>query len=567
MDFKLPYVCPIGLRAVGFTPDAYSVNNDFPSPISKTLTIKPNPQVNRKSNHIKIMMQEIDISKSPTSTAVHSFSSLSSKTLSKISFYGENDNDNDMWFHGIESTAVSSFLVNCLPTSKTLGVSLVNLGSSAISSVDFSTAATFHQYRYQFVPGFACVGELLSTQEGETNINNMQKGDIIVGVNGCGFRRFAWDSSSLSSDEFIKRISNVTIPKEVLEGSNHAVVSKNEEEKYHEVDVPPYTQLLHKIRAVQTTRLECDPPLQLVVERHGWDTPCWAFHRFLQRHCNRDNESTAVMEALKDFQVHSQEWRPSFFPIDLLHPPLQRIFKSGAFLELYDKDGSGDGSSNDKDVIPCLHVDVAKLQSLLMNVDDCDTLDERKKEDEVTVKDLHQAVVIFLERALSSKTSQDPRQAKVNVLLDISGCPSILGWTASSSVSALKQLYRGILEPNYPECLNKLVIYPMNTSTPTTTKTASSYAGQLWHTALRSVVHSIVTDPNTREKIVFAGDNNHEEWADVVFENGVIHGGMNIGSIGHLSAALAHTFGDNVESLSYQSLLVPEPKIGELPFK
>jgi CRAL/TRIO domain len=74
----------------------------------------------------------------------------------------------------------------------------------------------------------------------------------------------------------------------------------------------------------------------------------------------------------------------------------------------------------------------------------------------ITTDDVVAAFVIFTERMLSKAI--DPRHPQTCQFIDLSGVSISSGFR----VDALKQIYN-TFEPNYPETLYKMVIYPVST--------------------------------------------------------------------------------------------------------
>jgi hypothetical protein len=75
---------------------------------------------------------------------------------------------------------------------------------------------------------------------------------------------------------------------------------------------------------------------------------------------------------------------------------------------------------------------------------------------EITAEDVVAAFVIFTERMLAK--AKDPRNPKTCQFIDLSG----VGITSGFRVETLKKIYK-VFEPNYPETLFKMVMYPVST--------------------------------------------------------------------------------------------------------
>ena len=188
-----------------------------------------------------------------------------------------------------------------------------------------------------------------------------------------------------------------------------------------------YHNMLAKLKAVKAAN--GDPPLILTLERHGWDSQANAWGRFLTA---RDK---MVPAAMMMFQQH-QAWRDTTFPISLKSPGLQQILKTKAVSEI--------------DLVidhypPTVYVEYAKLLEL-------------QAAGSITPDDVVNAFVIFTERMLSQ--GKDPRHPSTCQFIDLSG----VSVTSGFRVDTLKLIYH-TFEPNYPETLFKMVIYPVSSFT------------------------------------------------------------------------------------------------------
>ncbi|KAL7447807.1 hypothetical protein ACHAWC_000122, partial [Mediolabrus comicus] len=185
-----------------------------------------------------------------------------------------------------------------------------------------------------------------------------------------------------------------------------------------------YDQLLSKIRQIKSAR---DPnnPLILSFERYMWDSRVHSWSRFLS--ARKGN----VPEAMTMIQGH-ERWRNDFFPIDLTDPNLQRVLRAHAVSEV-------DIGEDDKAAV--VYIDFSKLQQMVGT-------------DENSLLNVVQAFVIYTETLLSR--SPDPRSPKTSQFIDLTGVNLKQGFR----VNLLKKLYR-TFEPNYPETLERMVLYPV----------------------------------------------------------------------------------------------------------
>ena len=276
-----------------------------------------------------------------------------------------------------------------------------------------------------FVPGFATVLRLL---DGDTMArrSGVQMGDVFVAVNGEGFRRFppeVEDPSDANLDEGEKVLKNTV----VKEGEG-------------------YAGLMGKIKAVKGAG-DPEQPLVLSLERYGWDEPPNAWERFLKA---RNGDVPAAM-AMR--QKH-EAWRNETFPMDLKNSAVRDILRSKSVSEL-------DFKGNDS--IPCVYVDYAKLQALSSD----------------SVDSVVQSFIAMTEVIL--KKSSDPRTPKASQFIDLSHV-TITGGMRSD---ILRKIY-GVFEPNYPETLHRMVMYPVSSIVRRTASIMLSFVNE--NTAAKFVI-------------------------------------------------------------------------------
>lgn len=271
-----------------------------------------------------------------------------------------------------------------------------------------------------FSPGYAQIAKLL---EGDTVARKagVKPGDVIVAVNGHGFRRFAPDYK----DDQATKISNVAAA--AGDGSSSAVVELD-----HKVvdSGEAYHALLAKIKSIKLAASDgSGDPLILSLERYGWDAPPNSWGRFLAA---REGN---VPEAMQMNQLHEQ-WKSTTFPINLQAPGLQKILRNKAVSEI-DVEGK-----SLHDFPPTVYVHYSKLLEL-------------QTAGEITADDVVSAFVIFTERMLNK--AKDPRFPRTCQFIDLTGVSISSGFR----VDTLRQIYN-TFEPNYPETLFKMVIYPVS---------------------------------------------------------------------------------------------------------
>jgi len=270
-----------------------------------------------------------------------------------------------------------------------------------------------------FSPGFAQIGRLL---EGATVARKcgVNVGDCIVAVNGSGFRRFTAD---FKEDEL-----------ENISGDAHM---SNDNNVVHAGQGEAYLALLSRIKSIKSMG---NPPLALSLERYGWDAKVNSWPRFLEA---RDGD---VPKAMKMMQEHEQ-WATGTFPVDLTRDGVQEVLRLKAVAEI-DLD-------NMENSIPTVYVNFSKLQSV----------------DSISPDDVCKAFIIFTEMMLAR--GKDPRNPKAHQFIDLSGVTITSGFR----VDMLKKIYN-IFEPNYPETLSKMVMYPVSNMLAKTARTLLNFVNE-----------------------------------------------------------------------------------------
>lgn len=260
-----------------------------------------------------------------------------------------------------------------------------------------------------FSPGFAQIGRLL---EGDTvaRKSGVEVGDIIVAVNGSGFRRFA---SDFDESEVVNLSKDCHIP--------------NDNNVLHLGRGEAYDALLTKIKTIKSAG---SPPLVLSLERYTWDAKVNSWPRFLKA---RDGDVPAAMKMLQDHE----NWKTQNLPMDLTRDGLQEVLRLKAVAEV-------DVNQN-RDVPPAVYVNFAKLQSI----------------ETISFDDVCKAFVIYTEMMLAR--SKDPRRPQINQFIDMTDVSVSSGFRAE----LIRKIYE-IFEANYPECLGVMVMHPVSTVLATT---------------------------------------------------------------------------------------------------
>merc|ERR1719464_453866 len=179
-----------------------------------------------------------------------------------------------------------------------------------------------------FSPGFAQIGRLI---DGETvgRKSGVEVGDVIVAVNGSGFRRFAPDF-----DE--KDVTNLSEDSHIPNDNSVLHLGRGE----------AYDALLTKIKTIKSAG---SPPLVLSLERYNWDAKVNSWPRFLEA---RDGDVPAAMKMLQDHE----NWKTQNLPMDLTRDGLQEVLRLKAVAEI-------DVGERSKQA-PAFYVNFAKLQAL-----------------------------------------------------------------------------------------------------------------------------------------------------------------------------------------------------------
>lgn len=141
---------------------------------------------------------------------------------------------------------------------------------------------------------------------------------------------------------------------------------------------------------------------------------------------------------MKMLQDH-ENWKTQNLPMDLTRDGLQEVMRLKAVAEV-------DVGEN-KDLPPTVYVNFSKLVTM----------------DSVNIDDVCKAFVIFTELMLVR--SKDPRNPQVNQFIDLTG----VGVSSGFRTELIRKIYE-VFESNYPECLGKMVMYPVSTVLGTTVR-------------------------------------------------------------------------------------------------
>lgn len=265
------------------------------------------------------------------------------------------------------------------------------------------------------MPGYACVGILL---EGDTIAKRcgIRPGDIIVAVNGEGMRRFKPDFPS-------SQLKDITVKTDSAPMSNK--IDENYDKTLNLPTGDNYRALLSKIKDIKKAAASGEgPALEVMLERHSWDSRPHAWPRYLTA---RDGD---VPLAMKMHQEH-EAWRDETFPMDLTGYKLQKVLEAKAVSEIDVRHG---------ELPPSVYVNFSKLVDL--------------DQHEIPAADVVHAFVLYTEKLLSR--GQDPRCTKMSQFIDLTGVG-----IKSMRTEVLRRVY-ATFEPNYPETLHRMVMYPVS---------------------------------------------------------------------------------------------------------
>mmetsp|Transcript_2171 Transcript_2171/g.6322 ORF Transcript_2171/g.6322 Transcript_2171/m.6322 type:complete len:380 (+) Transcript_2171:77-1216(+) len=269
-----------------------------------------------------------------------------------------------------------------------------------------------------FSPCYAAIARLL---DGDTiaRKGGVRGGDCIVAVNGQGYRRFKPDYADDDLEDLTAAIGGISVSAEDDDEAkkNRAAVLTGKKAGEH------YAAVLDKIKEVKKAA-DAANPLHLSLERYAWDARVNSWPRFLVA---REGQ---VPEAMMMIQEH-ETWREAKFPIDLTKKGLQDVFKAKAVAEI---------DVGHEDLPPTVYVNFSAMQKLEADHDPQDVVD---------------AFIVYTELLLSR--SADPRTPKASQFIDLTG----VSVSSGLRVDILKQVYAAF-EPNYPETLHKMILYPVS---------------------------------------------------------------------------------------------------------
>jgi CRAL/TRIO domain len=359
-------------------------------------------------------------------------------------------------------------LINCSATataSSSSSSSSRGKKSAAAAAGDSSADTANTQLTYMFLPGYAVIGKILGDDASIARKADVQVGDVVIAVNGMGFRRFAPD---YKHNEAINVISYPLKNNAIVSSSNGDTATNGDAKREEEAEdtvvldhrvvsnTTAYDDLLARIKAIKADSSRTSTSsstteergtgagaggaavgeaLLLTLERYGWDERPNSWGRFLMA---RDYNVPAAMQMLQEHEL----WKTKTFPINLAATAgLQLILKERVICEI---DIDVVGAIKPDAVPPTVYVNYGKLLAL-------------QSSGAVTADDVVHAFVIFTERVLQKST--DPRRAKLCQFIDLT---DVSVMTSGLRVETLKKIYN-VFEPNYPETLAKMVMYPVPT--------------------------------------------------------------------------------------------------------
>lgn len=279
-----------------------------------------------------------------------------------------------------------------------------------------------------FMPAYAIIDRLL---DGDTMAKRFEvnAGDCIVAVNGIGFRRLPIECNESDISDLTPQVEKLKI------STSTSSLSKADEDQdvrrvFNGKNGECYKALLQSIKDAKVGQTS-EKPFTLRLERYGWDSRVHSWSRFLTA---RDGDVQLAMQMMQEHEA----WRQTCFPIDTSQSGIQAVLQAKAISEIDLQQKPQDGAV----CIPSVYVDFGKLQTL-----------ESSKQ--CTAEDVVDAFVIFTEKLL--ERAPDPRTPKTCQFIDLTNSRISTGLR----VTLLKKIY-GAFEPNYPETLHKMVMYPVS---------------------------------------------------------------------------------------------------------
>ena len=257
-------------------------------------------------------------------------------------------------------------------------------------------------------------------------------GDCIVAINGEGCRRFAPEYDEKDMEYLSGNYEKLTEEQTKLKSTILAGLDKSQH----------YNTILQKIKDIKGA---ADPehPLILHLERHGWDSKSYSFGRFLAAN---DGD---VVKAMGMLERHEQ-WRKSFFPVDLRSSSLQQTIKLEAISEVCIDVHAPTIYINYEKILNATTLDASTKKHLML-------VDYAALKRIPTVNDVVTTIIMYMELLLANVP--DPTRPKIFHFIDL----SCLQVTMDLNLDVIKAMYDA-LELNYPETVSKIVLYPISTT-------------------------------------------------------------------------------------------------------
>lgn len=314
---------------------------------------------------------------------------------------------------------------------------------------------------------------ILHLLEGEDSIARKagaKPGDCIVCVNGKGYRRFAPEYPDEELEHLNGEYETLTEEQTKLRASTLTGFEKSEH----------YFMVLQAIKDIKGA---ADPerPLVLQLERYGWDSKVHSFGRFLAFN------DGYVVEALGMLERHEQ-WRSSFFPVDLTPSSLQHTISLNAISEV----------CINEETTPTLYINYEKL----LNVTKVDAatkkhlmlVDYAALKRLPSVDNVVKTVVLYMDLLLGKAT--DPTKPTTRHFIDLTS----LDISLDLDVGIIKAIY-AMLEQHYPETMSRVIVYPVSAAM---VKNASTSQLTSEYLMLRSLLESKLNKRTTEKFLLTA---------------------------------------------------------------
>jgi hypothetical protein len=316
-----------------------------------------------------------------------------------------------------------------------------------------------------FIPSYITILHLLDEEDSIARKAGAKPGDCIVCVNGKGYRRFAPEYRDEELEHLYGKYEPLTEEQIKLRATTLTGFEKSEH----------YFMVLQAIKDIKGA---ADPerPLVLQLERYGWDSKVHSFGRFL---AFKDGN---VVDALGMLERHEQ-WRSSFFPVDLTPSALQHTISLNAISEVcINEETTPTLYVNYQKLLDAIKVDASTRKHLML-------VDFAALKRLPTVDDVVKIIVLYMELLLG--TANDPTKPTTRHFIDLTSVAISL----DLDVGMLEAIYT-MLEQHYPETISKVIVYPVSAAMVKSASTSQITSDYL---ILRSLLESKLNDRTTEK--------------------------------------------------------------------